>query len=208
MEELDRVPAPQGDEGRVDEPLRPDRHRHVRIRAVDHLQVRPVEAPRIVDRRRRRRSDGHALGERRIPVRAGDKVPEQRANDSVARGNRCQYFLQRLAARPPEFVRVAVDNPIGPEVGRGEPGHAGHPFGLLKVLALLADQMQLTAARIRLEDVRRPVLRPIVRRDDEVDSSVQVKVDVRAHDVRLVAREQCHDELHPAGARSTSARCT
>ncbi len=51
-------------------------------------------------------------------------------------------------------------------------------------------------ARVALEDLGRPVLRAVVRRDDEVDAGVQVKRDLRIDDVRLVANEERHDELH------------
>src|SRR5439155_24269814 len=56
VEELDRIPAAQGNERRVDQALRTDRDVHVRVGTVDDLQVRPEQAPRVVDRR----GGGHA----------------------------------------------------------------------------------------------------------------------------------------------------
>jgi len=64
------------------------------------------------------------------------------------------------------------------------------------VVGLLADHVREPLARVPLEDLRRPVLRPVVGRHDEVDARVQVERELGIDHVRLVAGEQRHDELH------------
>ena len=49
---------------------------------------------------------------------------------------------------------------------------------------------------------RRPVLRAVVGRDDEVDAGVQVERDLRVDRIRLVAGPEGHDELHSAAPRA------
>ena len=196
VEELDRVPAPQGHERRVDQALRTDRHVHVRIGPVDDLQIRPEEAPRIVDRRGTGDAHGHPLGERRLAPWARYEVAEQGADDAVAGRNRREDVLQRVSARPPELVGVAVDDPVRAELRRRQSPHASDPVGLPQVLTVLADQMEVAPLGVRLEDLGRAVLREVVGRDHEVDTRIEVEVDLRVDDVRLVPREECHHELH------------
>jgi 2,3-bisphosphoglycerate-dependent phosphoglycerate mutase len=59
-----------------------------------------------------------------------------------------------------------------------------------------AESLKDTVARIPFEDFRCPVVRAVVRCDHEVDPRAQVKGDLSVDDVRFVAREQCHHELH------------
>ena len=61
---------------------------------------------------------------------------------------------------------------------------------------VLAEEPEAARPLVPLEDLGRPVVGPVVRRDDEVDAGVQVERDLRVDDVRLVAGEQRHDELH------------
>ena len=65
-------------------------------------------------------------------------------------------------------------------------------------------------ALVPLENLGRPVARGVVRRDHEVDAGVQVVRELRVDDVRLVAREERHDELHGASLPrpSTTASTT
>ena len=64
------------------------------------------------------------------------------------------------------------------------------------VVAVLAEEMQDSGPLVALEDLRRPVLGAVVRRDHEVDAGVEVEGDLRVHDVGLVADEERHHELH------------
>ena len=100
------------------------------------------------------------------------------------------------AARMPELVGVRVEDPVGTEVGRREPCHPRDPLALAQVVARLADQVEHAVALVPLENLGRPVLRAVVRGDDEVDAGVEVVRDLRIDDVGLVADEECHDELH------------
>ena len=60
----------------------------------------------------------------------------------------------------------------------------------------LANELQTACALVPLEDLGRPVGRCVVRRDDVVDTGMQVICDLRVDDVRLVPREERHDDLH------------
>ena len=107
--------------------------------------------------------------------------------------------LLQLAAPPmPELVRVRVQDPVRPEVGRREPRHARHPLALAEIVAGLADQVEDALARVAHEDLGCPVLGPVVGGDDEVDTGREVVRDLRVDDVGLVPREKGHDELHAA----------
>ena len=111
-------------------------------------------------------------------------------------GNGREQLAEVASPRPPELVGVGVEDPVRAELGRREARHARHPLALAKVVARLADQMQVSLARVALEDLGRSVLGAVVGRDDEVDAGVQVERDLRVDDVRLVADEERHDELH------------
>ena len=98
----------------------------------------------------------------------------------------------------PELVRVRVQDPVRPEVGRREPRHARHPLALAEIVAGLANQVEDAVARVAHEDLGCPVLGPVVGGDDEVDTGREVVRDLRVDDVGLVPREKGHDELHAA----------
>ncbi len=111
----------------LDDGVRPEADRDRRVAAVGRLQVRPVRARRIVDRRRRRDPHGHPLGERAIVVGPRHEVAAEREDDAVRRRDGREHVLQRSAARHPELVRVGVDHPVGAVLGRGEPRHVRAP---------------------------------------------------------------------------------
>ena len=113
-------------------------------------------------------------------------------------GDGSEQLLQVAAPPVPELVRVRVEDPVGAEVGRREARHARDPLALAEIVAGLADQVEHAVARVPLEDLGRPVLRPVVGGDDEVDTGREVVRDLRVDDVGLVAREKGHDELHAA----------
>ena len=147
---------------------------------------------------------GHPLGEEAVVVRPRNEVPPRAAHDAVARRERPSKSVAEVAsARPPELVGVRVQDPVRAELGRREARHPRHPLALAQVVARLADEMQMPVARVALEDLRRPVLGAVVGRDDEVDAGVEVERDLGIHDVRLVADEERHDELH----RQRHPRC-
>ena len=142
------------------------------------------------------KTDGHALREERAVVRAREKVTPAAPHDAVPRRHGRKDVPQGPAARPPELVGIRVDDPVGAVLGRGEPRHPRHPLVLAHVVARLAEQPQATCALVPLEDLRRPVVRCVVRGDDEIDAGVQVVRDLRIDDVCLVAGEQRHDDPH------------
>ena len=163
---------------------------------MDRLQIRAEEARRIVDRRRRRDPRHHSFRKEGAVVRPRHELPQERANDPVALRDGGEHLLQRPPTRPPELVGVARDDPVGAELLGGEPRHPGRPLPFPHLLSLLADEVQVPAARIRLEDRKCPVFGAMIRRDDEVDPGVEVKGDLRIDDVRLVAGAKRHHDLH------------
>src|SRR5205823_15043694 len=99
-----------------------------------------------------------------------------------------------------------VDDPAAPELRRRQPRHARHPLALSETFGGLADQVQTTFTRERLEDLGRTVAGRVVRRDHEVDPSVEVEGHLRVDDVRLVARKHGEYELHRPTARFANRR--
>ena len=149
-------------------------------------------------------------------VRSRGERPEERPDRPVARRNRVEHVCERRATRPPELVGVGVDHPVRAELGCRQPGHARDPLVLPQIVAVLADEVDVPFTCVALENVRRPVLRAVVGRDDEIGARVQVKREPGVDDIRLVAREECHDERHRRGsvrrrarrASSASTRCS
>ena len=137
--------------------------------AVDDLADRLVQRRGVVDRRQRRETHGHPLGETLL-ARSRAEDAKERPDRPVARRHRREHLGQRRPARPPELVRVGVDHPVRPELGRREPRHPRHPLVLTQVLARLANQVHLPGAGVLLEHLGRAVLRPVVGRDHEVDA--------------------------------------
>ena len=153
----------------------------------------------------RREAHRHALREERAVVRARQEVAPAAADDAEAVGHRREHVLQRAAARPPELVRIRVDHPVGAVVGRREPRHPGDPRVLAHVVGRLADEPQDAGALVPLEDLRRPVARRVVDRQDEVDAGMEMECDLRVDDVCLVPREERHHEPHPTGSPTISS---
>ena len=153
---------------------------------------------------RAREADGHALGEERAVVGTRQEVPPAASHDPVPLGHRRQDVLQRAAAGPPELVGVRVDHPVGVVLGGGDPSHPRDPLVLAHVVARLAEEPQDACTLVPLEDLGRPVARRVVGRDHLVDARVKVVGHLRVHDVRLVAGEQCHHDLHEREPASTA----
>ena len=126
----------------------------------------------------------------------GTNVPPRPTYGAEPLGDGREQLLEAAAPRMPELVGVRVEDPVGAEVGRREPCHPRDPLALAQVVARLADQVEHAVALVPLENLGRPVLRPVVRGDDEVDAGVEVVRDLRIDDVGLVADEESHDELH------------
>ena len=109
-------------------------------RAVSGLEVDAermrVEAGRAEPRR-------HALGEEAVVVGTRHEVAPGAAHDAEPLRHRGEELAEVSPARPPELVRVRVEDPVRAELGRGHAGHARDPLRLAEVLAGLADEMQL-----------------------------------------------------------------
>ena len=104
--------------------------------------------------------------------------------------------MQLAVARPPELVRVAVDHPVGAELGRGQAGHARHDRRLLEPVTRSPDQAKPAVALVGAKDVRRAVHRPVVGGDHEIDAVFEMEAQLRVDDVRLVPDEEGHDDSH------------
>ena len=138
----------------------------------------------------------------------GHEVPPGSADGAEPGWNRGEQLLQRRSSGEPELVGIGVQDPVGPEVRRGEPRHARDPLALTQVVAGLADQVEHAVARVALEDLRRLVLGAVVRRDDEIHACAEVVRDLRVDDVGLVADEEGHHELHAGGEVSSALQAT
>ena len=206
VQHLDREPSAQGRERAVDDGVVPAREPDLRVCTVDDLANRLEERRGVVDRRERGEADGETLGEWRVRVGSRGERPEERPDGPVARRNRVEHVRERRATRPPELVGVGVDHPVRTEVGCRQPGHARDPLVLPQIVAVLADEVDVPLTCVALEHVRRPVLRAVVGRDDEIGARVQVKREPGLDDIRLVAREECHDERHRRGSVRRRAR--
>ena len=118
-------------------------------------------------------------------------------------GNRSESVLQRAGVRDPELVGVSVDDPVGAVLGPCKPGHPCVARPALVHLSRLPPGMRSSCpvALIRVEDLRRPVARVMIRDDHEVDTGVQVVRDLCVDDVDLVAD---NERLRRASPPATS----
>jgi hypothetical protein len=139
---------------------------------------------------------GSLIGASAVAVGPRGEGAQERAHGAVARRDGAENARERPSSRPPELVGVGVDHPVGAVLRRRQSRHAGHPLVLAQIVPRLADEMEVALARVSLENVRRPVDRVVVGRDDEVRARVQVEGEPLLDDVGLVAREECHDEGH------------
>ncbi len=167
------------------------------------LGYRPERCRRVVDRSRSGETQGHPLRKRPTVVRDGNERPGDGVHNPVPLRNRRQHVLQRAAARPPELVGVAQEHPVGAVLGGRKTRHARHPRSLTDPFTLLADQANVALPLVGLEDLSRTVARAVVRSQDEIHPRVEMKRDVSVDDVRFVAAEERHDELHGLRASTT-----
>ena len=193
VEDLDRVPASERDEIGGERLVVAAADPHVGAGAMRRLEMR---AERMGMEARRAETRRHALREEPPVVRARHERPPGPTDGAEPLWDGSEQLLEAAAARMPELVGVRVEDPVGAEVGRREPCHPRDPLALAQVVARLADQVEHAVALVPLENLGRPVLRAVVRGDDEVDAGVEVVRDLRIDDVGLVADEECHDELH------------
>ncbi len=217
MQDLDRVPGTDRIQAGPERVVVSRLDDHVRIGAVGHLLVGMEDGGLFAGEGGPPQAYGHPLGEESAVLGPRQEVPPAPSNHAVAPWHGLQHLLERAATGPPELVRIGVQNPVGAEFRRGEPRHARDPLALAHLVARLPDQMQDAGALVPFEDLRRSVLRAVVRGDDEVDPGMQVKRDLCVDDVRLVAHEERHDELHAArsqpgerchGRQVANVRCT
>jgi hypothetical protein len=168
-------------------------HRDLRVGTMRSLEARAPGAV-VVDARI---EDAHSHPFREELAAAGSwcEVTPHPANGSESRRHCVEDVLQRTPARPPEFIRIAVDHPVGSELSGSPPGKPCHPLPLLG-LAPVTRQVDVSLPCIPLEDVGRAVVRAVVDRHDEIDARVEVEREVGVDDVGLVAGQQCHHDLH------------
>ena len=113
------------------------------------LRIGLYNDARVVDRRQRRETHGHPLGEVLV-AGSRDRRHEGTPRPSPYRGGTAESTSgQRRPARPPELVRVGIDHPVRPGFSPQEPRHARHPLVLTKVLARLANQANVPGAGVR-----------------------------------------------------------
>ena len=196
VEHLQRIPALKRYEARAGGVVVPHSDADVRMRSVGDLRRGPVRARGIVDGRDRREPDRHPLRERGVGVELRKEHPPETADDPDPRRNPRQHRSDALSPRPPELVRVRVQDPVGAQLRRRRPRHLGDPRGLPELVALPARQPHMARSGIPLEDLARPVLRPVVDGEHEVHPHVQVEGERRVEDVLLVVGDDGHDHRH------------
>jgi hypothetical protein len=98
---------------------------------------------------------------------------------------------------PPEFVIVAIDDPVRMVSRCGKAGHACHPLGLGVIISLLIDDFCDPKFAKFLQDVSGSIDRKVVGDDEVIDSTGEVVLDVLPDQVFCVANEQGHYDLHP-----------
>src|SRR6266511_6342209 len=137
VEHVDRVPARNRVEALSQRTMVTGHDRYLRVRTVHRLEARAVRAvvlgTWIAD------ADGHPFGEEVIAVRARREVTPHAAHAPVARRHRREDLLEGTATRPPELVRIAVDDPVRPELGRGAACHSRDPLRLLQLTVVVRD---------------------------------------------------------------------
>ena len=144
----------------------------------------------------RGQADGHPLCEERRPAAAREEEAPWSLDDAELLRDGGEHVLERAAARPPELVSVAADDPIGAVLFRRPARHRRPPLSRPKLLALLADELENAVALVRLEDLGSAVPRAMVDRDYEVDPRVEVERDDGVDHVRLIPGEEGQDQLH------------
>ncbi len=178
---------------------------HAGVGAVDELAEGTPRAPRVVDRGLRGEAQRHPLPPGRPVVGNRDEVADERLDDAVAERDRAEHRRKIAAARPPELVDVARDDPVRPVLGGGHPRHSREPLALEKRAVRHAEQANPALGLVPREDVLRPVRRRVVGDDHEVDARGEVEREVLLDDVALVPDDQGHDDLH-GGQPSRPAR--
>ena len=168
----------------------------VRVAEHDHVGIGPVEELWL--------QAGASLAydepvcERPGIVGPADELRARADHGAVAVGNLREDLLQRPAGRPPEFVRVAVEDPVGRVLGRGEAGHLGGPADLVgqQLARLVPDHVGQARVGVASQDLGRAIDRAVVGDDEEVDAEGAVKPKVVLEDVVFVAHLERHHELH------------
>ena len=113
-------------------------------------------------------------------------------------GQRREGGLERSIAGPPEFVRVAVDDPVGALLGC-QPGHACHPDRLVVGVVRLLDELQPALAFEAAQDRQAAVHRAVVRGDDPVHPLAEVESNHALQDVCFITAEQRQHQFHGRG---------
>ena len=111
----------------------------------------------------------------------------------------CDRLLQVSGQRPPEFVCVVVDHPVGAHLA-GDSGYLSLA-ALLHVVDSTPDALEPhdSGRLVGLDDLDGAVGGPGVSDDEEVDSLRAVVTQVVLDDVRLVADLERHCEPHGGG---------
>src|SRR4029077_16387317 len=104
-----------------------------------------------------RAAKDHPLLESLVHVRPEHEVTPGAANGAVARRQGLEDVAQRAVVRPPEFVGIGVDHPVGAEPRRRKPGHPRHPFGLQEGLSWLSGQVKQAVPLVTLQNLGRSV---------------------------------------------------
>jgi hypothetical protein len=69
-------------------------------------------------------------------------------------------------------------------------------LALGKIIVGLVDVMKQPFPLVGTQYIGRAINRQVVGRDDEIDTSIEMKIDVGRDDIVFIADQQCHDQFH------------
>jgi hypothetical protein len=187
-EDLERVPRTERHSPLPDGlSVAADRER--RIGPIERSQ-RPRDRlwlPRRIERAPPR----HPLPERSL-ARARDEQPDESLDEPVPRRDRRERVLQALAARPPELVRVSVEDPVRPVVACCE-AHEPCPELSLREPGIDLDQLHAAVLDVAVEACRGVATS---RDEHDVDPAFEVERDLGIGGVGVVADDESLDQSH------------
>ena len=115
---------------------------------------------------------------------------------AVAGRNRSEHVSQAPGQRPPEFVSIIMDDPVGRVTREGESGHPRHACALVVATVLLAQHCDDVRLLVGAQQIDSAVGGTVIGHDHEVDSLREVIVQVGLDHLGLVADEQRHHQPH------------
>src|SRR5258708_3692262 len=89
-----------------------------------------------------------------------------------------EHVTQISYERPPEFIRVVMDHPVGAMSQPGDLGHMRDAIALVMALLLVANDLGDAHALVLSKDLAGAILRSVVGDNHEIDALGQVILEV------------------------------